>query len=182
MKGNNEYRNCHEYTLDYIAEFAADESLKNAVGQYNRNNPSIEYLELLEKSGKTRQQFYQADCTKLPVPSLILFCTPKGFLQHSMMVIGQDTWAGANNLNSLGGPDDHVHVYPNMSQRNYLEVKQKGKREGGWDKENPNKMRSILGDEYKMYYIPLKVNSAGADYNNRMMQRDEDTGCGCVVM
>lgn len=177
MKGNNAYRNCHDYTSEYIVEFAVDGPLKDAARNYrNSDRQPQNYwgaLSELKGSGEMRL-FQQADCVKLPVPSLILFCTLSDSLQHSMIIYDVDAWVGANNGGSLGAPDDYVHKYLNLSTRMYQYTQQ-----GGWRNQD---YYNIYGDIYKMYFIPFKVNNAGVDYNNRMISGDADAGCGCLVM
>lgn len=177
MRGNNEYINCHEYTSEYIMEFAVDGPLKDAVRNYRNSNrqPKKYWDELneLRESGEM-QLFQQANCVTLDVPSLILFCTPSDSLQHSMIIYDVDAWVGANNRGSLGAPNDYVHRYLNLSTRTYQYAQQ-----GGWRNQD---YYNIYGDIYKMYYIPFMVNNAGVNYNNRLISGDADVGGGCLVM
>ena len=172
MKENNEYTNCHDFTSEYIVEFAVESQLKEAARNYrNSDRCPISYWRVLnELSGSEKmQRFYQANCAALQVPGLILFCTPIDDLQHSMIVYDADAWVGANNIGSLGALDTYVHKYLNMSSKEHQYSVQ-----GGWHGQD---FRSRWGDEYNMYYIPFKVNDDGANYNRRMRN---DGGC-CTI-
>jgi len=104
------------------------------------------------------QLFTLENYTNVPAGSLIIFYVYR--IQHSMIKIENDTWIGANNINSLGldnalpsittklaGGNTGIYSYSNMSLRTY-----KHATTGGWDKKN---MRSLTDDTYEMYYIPI---------------------------
>ncbi|MCM1040237.1 MAG: hypothetical protein NC434_13040 [Ruminococcus sp.] len=174
MKKNNEYTNCHDFTSDYIVEFAVEEAIRAAAGKYQeeRKGPR-QYWEELSRLGRMRL-FRQTGCATLSVPGLVLFCAMDDTLQHSMIVYDTNAWAGANNGSSLGAPDDHVHTYANMSVREYQHGAQ-----GGWDN---GECHNIYGDQYRMYYIPLTISVAGDRYNRSLAGESTDAGCGCIVI
>lgn len=167
---NDSYNNCHTYTADYILEKSGDGILKNAVetirGDRKDNINTDRYWDCLNGIGKT--PFDLGSYNSVPDESLILF-TFGNKLCHSMIKHADDTWSGANNISSLGiegaetvngGHEIGVERYRHMRDRIWKEKKQ-----GGWGSEQ--KMYSIYGDKYEMYYIPLQ------------QQKDEEHKEGC---
>lgn len=174
----NEFSNCHFFSLTTIQALLKEypDNVSSSISQETKkllkvdpNNPKdIEklYIEIY-KSGKMTSLF-QNNCALAPAISLILFLdiSPEKelFLQHSMLIRDADEWIGANNINSLGVPDQayplsgpgasptDVWGYPNMSQRTHFY----GKR-GGWKN---NDMVSIIDKDNlgrKLFYIPVVV-------------------------
>lgn len=174
----SEFSNCHVFSLTTIQILLTKYSgnASSSISQETKellkvdpNNPEdIEKLYIdIYKSGKMTSLF-QNNCAAAPAVSLILFLdiSPEKelFLQHSMLIRDADEWIGANNINSLGVPDQayplsgpgasptDVWGYPNMSQRTHFY----GKR-GGW---KSNDMVSIINEDNsgrKLFYIPVVV-------------------------
>lgn len=148
------YENCHEYTMDYIAEFTACEHVKEEIEKLKKpgGNLSGRYWGAIQKCNPT--PFTQNACQDIPTPSLILFTMGDGtILQHTMITEKKDTWIGANNASSLGKNSRGevgfgVMEYEKMSQKIY----KKGVMTGGWCE---GAMCNIGGEKYDMYYIPL---------------------------
>lgn len=148
--------NCHRLTIEILCKLKG----KNFIGEYLEENlqrtsdwamfdkavrnvrNSIEY------GDNQMRTFQQVDCKNIPVGSIILFYTKGDLLQHSMFVYAENAWIGANNGFSLRAKSNNPTCYERMSERICAKDIQ-----GGWD--TNGYMRSVYGDEYKMYYIPI---------------------------
>lgn len=166
--GENNFNHCHSFTRAVILGIFHNGELNPQLTQFmgelrlaGHNDTILPvYAAMLRETQDSPQMFDQAAMgAVVHAPGLILFSAgpveaSKGLnIQHSMIVIGQDIWQGANNTFSLGAVDDNVYIYPGMSTRmhNYGKI-------GGWA--DDGKMCSIFDAQasnkrYTMYYIPL---------------------------
>lgn len=174
----SEFSNCHVFSLTTIQVLLtkysgnASGSIHSWINQFRVADPNdpdalINLYMAIYNSGQM-QPLFQNNCAAAPAVSLILFLDgpldQKPFLQHSMLIRDADEWIGANNISSLGVPDQayplsgpdapptDVWGYPNMSHRTHLY----GSR-GGWKN---NDMVSIIDKDNlgrKLFYIPVVV-------------------------
>jgi len=156
------YTNCHSFSRAVFLELSRlypgrypernnyAGMLANAPDDTNGNTGVYEAMIRAQDA----QEFDVNACAGLPEASLIIFVDAgtwqhanRYLIQHSMIVTGNDCWTGANNGTSLGAGSNDVEIYRDVSQRRY-----RAGASGGW---NNTVMRSILGDDYKMYYLPI---------------------------
>lgn len=172
LNKNNEFDNCHEFTKAVILELKKKKALNEGLDQFVSDLQTKEIHDVyLSAPGKV--EFNKQDMeTTINAPGLILFTTDLSSapLQHSMIVIRENVWQGANNINSLGAEDKYVHKFKNMDQRNYPDPN--ARIMGGWDEQGF--MCSLYGDKYTMYYVPLCA----------PWIEDNQDGCcaGCIIV
>lgn len=164
------FTNCHQFTRAVLINLFLEQRIPcnneilNFIHELNSaTNDTTGNITIYKrmKTSFTHEELTQNKCLGLPSCCLILFWQGQD-IQHSMLTLGDDSWIGANNRNSLGLVEgdalykrnevDGIITYSNMSQRKFEPPI------GGWN--NDNKLVNRHGDPYELYVISL----IGTDY------------------